>query len=217
MARIPLLIVAIAATLFAGMATASTHSVESFSDGHHSVWLPGLDQRHLHFDDGAIFTKDDDSWNLTGNLTSATDNSKWSIDVDFGGIISGKEFGSLTDFDDARIKGSNWSNARPDWSFADTVTGTIQAHTGDHAGRVFDLERMKGSNDYLGQFGTCMNDKNCEVGLSSWITLTDVQTDETYRGDINVNISNPVPEPSAALVFGLGTLIAGTATRYRKN
>jgi hypothetical protein len=74
---------------------------------------------------------------------------------------------------------------------------------------------MAGTNDYYAQFGTCMNDKNCDPGLSTWLNVTDNVTGQAYRGDINVNVSAPVPEPSAALVFGLGTLVAGSSIRRR--
>lgn len=215
MTRFTLIAATIATMLFAGAAGAATYNAHSFSSDEHSVWLPGLDQRHLHFNDGATFTMEDDAWNLKGDLTSGTDGSSWSIEVDFSNIYSGSAFGELTGYDNGRLKGTTWDSLDSNWAFAESVNGTIRANSGVHEGRVFTFERMPGSNDYYAQFGTCLNDKNCEVGLSSWITLTDQQTLETYRGDININVSNPVPEPSAALVFGLGTVIASAVTRRR--
>jgi hypothetical protein len=65
----------------------------------------------------------------------------------------------------------------------------------------------------LAQFGTCLNGKKIDLGLSTWLTLTDIQTNLDYRGDINLELRNRVPEPSAALIFGLGSVIAGTFVR----
>ncbi|MEM9176902.1 MAG: hypothetical protein AAGC67_16900 [Myxococcota bacterium] len=206
----------LATLFFSTTATALSFQAESFRDDRHSVWVPGLDQRHLHFDDHAVFEIQDDQWSLEGDLVSGTDDSNWSIDVTFQNILSGDEFGVLTGFDDGRIKGTDWANQRDDWMFASTVTGTLTAHDGEWAGHTFEIVRMPGTGDYWAQLGTCLNDKNCEYGLSSWITLTDVDTKETYRGDININLSNPVPEPSAALVFGLGTLVAGSFVERRR-
>ena len=202
--------------LFTAMASASSFQAESFRDDRHSVWVPGLDQRHLHFTDDAVFTIGDDQWLLEGDLVSGTDGSNWSIEVAFSNILSGDEFGVLTGYDDGRIKGTNWGNQRDDWLFAETVIGTLTAHDGTWAGHTFEIVRMPGTGDYWAQLGTCLNDKNCEHGLSTWITLTDVDTKETYRGDINLNLTNPVPEPSAALVFGLGTIVAGSFVERRR-
>ena len=88
---------------------------------------------------------------------------------------------------------------------------------GDLAGHNYTLTRHAGSHDYYAQFGTCMNDKNCAQGLSTWLKATDIKTGETYRGDINVTVSAPIPEPSAALVFGLGTLLTSSAIRRRRD
>ena len=206
-------VLALAASLFATSAQATTYDVESFRDDRHSVWLPDLDQRHLHFEPGASLEVGDDAWHLSGNLRSGTDDSKWSIEVDFTHILTGEEFGVLTGRDDARIKGTNWANEREDWLFARDVQGTI---TELETGRTFSFVRMPGPGDYWAQLGTCLNDKNCDFGMSSWMTLTDDATGETYRGDINLNVSNPVPEPSAALVFGLGSVIAGTFVRRER-
>ena len=205
-----------ASTATATSFKAETFQAESFHDDGHSVWVPGLDQRHLHFEDDATFTILDDRWRLEGDLVSGSDGSSWSIDVTFQTILSGDEFGVLTGFDDGRIKGTTWANQRDDWMFAKTVTGTLTAHDGAWAGHTFEIVRMPGTGDYWAQLGTCLNDKNCEYGLSSWVTLTDVDTKMTYRGDINLNVSNPVPEPSAALVFGIGLLVAGRFTGSRE-
>ena len=211
-----LLALALATTcLFAAHAQATTYQAESFRADRHSVWVPGLEQRHLHFEIGATLDVQSDHWALSGDLVSASDESRWSIDVRFDEILTGDEFGVLTGYDDGRIKGTTWANQQDDWLFAETVTGTLTAHDGDWAGHTFEIVRMPGTGDYLAQLGTCLNDKNCEFGLSTWLTLTDVDTKQTYRGDINLNVSNPVPEPSAALVFGLGTIVASSAVRRR--
>lgn len=206
---------AFAALTFTSAAQAATYEAFSFSEAHHSAWLPDLDQRHLHFEPGAALDVANERWTLSGDLVSATDGSSWSLEVVFEDILTGDEFGVLTGYDNARLKGTTWANQHDDWMFAREVRGTITANTGDHAGTSFELRRMPGSGDYLAQFGTCLNDKNCGVGLSTWITLKDPQTEQTYRGDININVSQPVPEPSAALVFGLGTVVAGTFVRRR--
>lgn len=205
-----------ATCLFASTATATTYQAESFRDDRHSVWVPGLDQRHLHFEDDATFTLEEDRWLLEGDLVSGTDGSSWSIEVTFQNVLGGDEFGVLTGYDDGRLKGTTWANQRDDWMFAETVTGRLTAHDGVWAGHTFEIVRMPGPGDYWAQLGTCLNDKNCEYGLSTWLTFTDVDTKATYRGDINLNLSNPVPEPSAALVFGLGTLVAGTFVGSRE-
>jgi hypothetical protein len=97
------------------------------------------------------------------------------------------------------------------------VTGTLTALDGDWAGHAFSLERMPGTHDYYyAQFGKCLNDKNCEKGLSTWLTVTDKMAGESYRGDINVSVSAPVPEPSAAVVFGVGSLLATSIIRRSK-
>ena len=204
------------ATLFAANAQATTYDAYAYSDTHHAVWIPGLDQRHLLLDPGATLSIESDEWHLNGNLTSATDGSKWQISVNFTDVLTGPEFGVLTSYNDGRIKGTGWGNIRPDWAFAETVTGTLAALDGAWAGHAFSLERMPGTHDYFAQFGTCLNDKNCDKGLSTWLTLTDKKTDETYRGDINVSVSAPVPEPSAALVFGVGTLLTSSVIRRGK-
>ena len=206
----------LATCLYATTATATTYQAESFRDDRHSVWVPGLDQRHLHFTEDATFAIEDDQWFLEGDLVSGSDGSNWSIEVTFSNILSGDEFGVLTGYDDGRIKGTTWASQRDDWLFAETVTGTLTAHDGDWAGHTFEIVRMPGPGDYWAQLGTCLNDKNCEHGVSTWLTLTDVDTKQTYRGDINLNLTNPVPEPSAALVFGLGTLVAGTFVGRRE-
>lgn len=206
----------LATGLFASLASATLYQAESFRDDRHSVWVPGLDQRHLHFEDGATLAIEDDRWRLAGDLVSGTDGSSWSIDVSFQNILTGDEFGVLTGYDDGRLKGTTWANQRDDWMFAETITGTLVAHDGAWAGHTFEIVRMPGPGDYWAQLGTCLNDKNCEHGLSTWLTFTDVDTKASYRGDINLNLSNPVPEPSAALVFGLGTLVAGSFVGRRE-
>ncbi len=216
MKRIAILLLSLAMTLFAAAAQATLYDVHSYSDSHHAVWVPGLDQRHLLLDPGATLSIELDQWQLTGNLTSATDGSKWQILVNFTHVMTAQEFGVLTGYDDGRIKGTTWANIQPDWAFAENVSGTLSALDGDWAGHAFGIERMPGSNDYYAQFGTCMNDKNCDVGLSTWLTLTDKETGLEYRGDINARVSAPVPEPSAALVFGVGTLLTGSVMRRRK-
>jgi hypothetical protein len=52
--------------------------------------------------------------------------------------------------------------------------------------------------------------------LSTWLTVTDKNTGESYRGDINVSVSAAVPEPSAALVFGVGSLLTSSIIRRSK-
>ena len=94
---------------------------------------------------------------------------------------TGPEFGALTGFEDGRIKGTGWSNIRPDWAFAENVSGMLTALDGDWAGHAFSLERFAGSSNYYAQFGTCLNDKNCDKGLSTWLTLTDKDTGLAYR------------------------------------
>lgn len=195
--------------------TALTYDAFSYHDDFHAVWVPGLDQRHLMLDPGATLHVAPDAWHLQGGLTSATDGSTWSISVDFGGVLSGAGFGALAGFDDGRIKGATWSQQQADWAFAESVTGTLTALTGSDAGRRFSLARYAGTHDYWAQFGTCMNDKNCDRGLSTWLTFTDVQTGEAFRGDINARVEAPVPEPGAALVFAAGALIVGVATKRR--
>ena len=214
----PLLILAaaFATTLFAGTVQAVDYDVYAFSDTHHAVWVPGLDQRHLLLDPGAVLSIEDDAWQLHGDLTSH-DGSKWTLSVSFSDVLTGDEFSVLTGADNGRIKGATWAQQQPDWAFAGTVSGTLTALDGDLAGHSYTLSRMAGSNDYYAQFGTCMNDKNCDVGLSTWLNVTDVVSGEVYRGDINVNVSAPVPEPSAALVFGLGTLLASSSIRRTKS
>ena len=201
--------------LLGNTAQATPLMASSFSDTQHSVWIPGLDQRHLHFDDHASLEITDEDWQLTGSLTSATDGSRWSISVNFSDVLTGPEFSSLTGLDDGRIKGASWSQMQKDWAFAQTVTGKLAAIDGEYAGHSYSMTRMPGSHDYWAQLGTCLNDKDCGYGLSSWITITDDQTHETYRGDINLRVSAPVPEPSAALVFGLGSLVASSSIRRR--
>lgn len=216
-AALGILLVLVSLVFAAATATANTFQAGSFHDDHHSVWVPGLDQRHLHFEDDATFTVLDDRWLLEGDLVSGSDGSRWSIDVTFQKILRGDEFGVLTGFDDGRIKGTSWASQRDDWMFAETVTGTLTAHDGEWAGHMFEIVRMPGTGDYWAQLGTCLNDKNCEYGMSTWLTLTDVDTKQTYRGDINLNLSNPVPEPSASLVFGIGLLVAGRLTGSREH
>lgn len=203
----------LASPLYASFASATSYDARSFHPDAHAVWVPGLDQRNLHFESGGTLDVQVDHWTLSGDLVSGSDGSRWSIDVRFEDILSGDAFGVLTGHEDARIKGASWADRRDDWRFARTVTGTLSAQDGDWAGHTFEIVRMPGSNDYWAQLGTCLNDKNCEFGLSTWLTLTDVDTKQSYRGDINLNLSNPVPEPSAALVFGLGTLVAGGFVR----
>ena len=211
-----ILTLSMVATLFAANAQATTYDAYAYSDTHHAVWIPGLDQRHLLLDPGATLSIESDEWHLNGDLTSATDNSKWQISVNFTDVLTGPEFGVLTSYNDGRIKGTGWGNIQPDWAFAETVTGTLTALDGVWAGHAFSLERMPGTHGYFAQFGTCMNDKNCDKGLSTWLILTDKETGETYRGDINASVSAPVPEPSAALVFGVGTLLTSSVVRRGK-
>jgi len=215
MSRLLILTAALATTLFAVSASAATFDANSWRADRHSVWVPGLDQRHLHFTDGATFDVQPDAWHLEGNLVSGTDGSHWQISVDFSDILTGDEFGVLTGYDDARLKGTTWAEQHDDWLFAREVTGTLKALDGDWVGHEFSFVRMPGANDYLAQFGTCLNDKNCELGLSTWLTFTDDKTGLEYRGDINLELSNPVPEPSAALVFGLGSVLAGSVVGRR--
>ncbi len=202
-------------TLLVGAAQATSYDAHAFSDAHHAVWVPGIDQRHLLFDSGATMVVESDTWTLSGDLTSASDGSKWQISVNFSGVLTGSEFSVLTGSDSARIKGATWPDQHADWAFAEHVSGTLAALDGDWAGHSFGIERHAGSHDYWAQFGTCMNDKNCDKGLSTWLTLSDKATGVDYRGDINLRVSEPVPEPSAALIFGLGTLLASSAIRHR--
>ena len=215
MIRLAIRTLAISLCLLGGNAQATSLVVSSFSEDGHSVWIPGLDQRHLHFDEAATLVITPEDWQLTGMLTSATDGSRWSISVSFSDVLTGPEFSTLSGLDDDRIKGASWSQMTKDWAFAQTVTGKLAAIDGEYAGHSFSLTRMPGSHDYWAQLGTCLNDKDCEVGLSSWITITDDRTQQTYHGDINLRVSAPVPEPSAALVFGLGTLVVGGSIRRR--
>ena len=216
MKQIMTLTLSLAAALFAANAQATAYDVYAYSDTHHAAWIPDLDQRHLLLDPGATLSIESDEWHLNGDLTSATDGSKWQILVNFTDVLTGPEFGVLTSYSDGRIKGTGWGNIQPDWAFAKTVTGTLTALDGDWAGHAFSPERMPGTHDYYAQFGTCLNDKNCEKGLSTWLTVTDKMTGESYRGDINVSVSAPVPEPSAAVVFGVGSLLATSIIRRSK-
>lgn len=215
MNRILMFSLALAVLLFSGTAqavTASTYDAFAFNDNRHAVWIPGLDQRHLLFDDGATLTVEDEAWNLEGTLTSR-DGSTWALSVDFTGVLSGNEFRTQTSADDGALKGTNWNQQAPDWTFAENVAGKLVALSGENAGREFSIEREGGASGFLAQFGTCLNDKNCGQGLSSWIQFEDVNSGERFRGDININVSAAVPEPSAALIFGLGAVLASSSIR----
>ena len=129
--------------------------------------------------------------------------------------MTGTEFMALTQSDNSRIKGATCADIHADWVFVEKVTGTLKVIDGDWADHSWSIERMPGNNDYWAQFSTCMNDKNCDVGLSTWLNLTDNSTGETFRGDINAKVTNAVPEPSAALVFTLGGVVMSPAIRRR--
>ena len=216
MKRSLILGIVLTAWLLAGAAQATAYPVMAYDPNHHAMWIPGLGESHLLLDPGATLTVEPTEWNLVGNLTSADNGSMWSLSVDFTGVLTGPEFGLLTGFDDDRIKGADWSDIHADWAFAEFVTGTLSALTGAHAGREFSLSRMPGSQNYFAQFGTCLNDKNCDKGLSTWLNVTGNATGETFRGDINVKVANPVPEPGAGPVFGVGLLVIATAIRRRR-
>ena len=214
--------IALAACLTALLATAAeatTYSVEAYHPAHHAVWVPGIGQPHLHFDPGATLVVEADHWVLDGTLTSADDGTTYDLYVRFDGVLTGPQFRDLTGNDSGRIKGASWSQIAPDWAFAESVTGTLEVLSGTYVGYSYELSRYAGGRDYWAQFGTCLNDKNCDVGLSTWVELTEIDSKgqlsgEVYRGDINIS-ANPVPEPSAALVFAIGTALVGAGIRTR--
>ena len=215
MNRTLLLSVTLLTWLVAASAHATTYPAFAWEPGDHAVALHPLGEPDLEFDPGATLTVGPTEWTLLGDLTSLDNGSKWTIDVTFTGVLTGDEFGVLTGFDDSRIKGADWSDQNSDWAFAESVTGTLHALTGAHAGREFSIERMPGSHNYYAQFGTCLNDKNCDKGLSSWLTFTDVDNLQTYKGDINMSVGAPVPEPSTGLMFGAGMFMLAITGKRR--
>jgi hypothetical protein len=221
MPNIRLLLVAVATTLLvaASSAHAVTYSVHAYDANQHAVWIPSLGQTHLLLDAGSTLTVESDYWELDGTLTSADDGSTYDLFVRFDSVLDGPAFQALTGSDDGRIKGASWGQLAGDWAFAESVTGTLDVLSGTYTGYSYEISRYAGNNDYYAQFGTCLNDKNCDKGLSTWIDLTETDskgqlTGLVRRGDINASV-DAVPEPSAALVFAIGTLVFGGAIRSR--
>jgi len=215
MIRPAILALAVSICLLGGTAQATTLLASTSSDADHSVSIPGLDQLQLNFEEDTRFVVTSEDWQLTGTLTSATDGSRWSISVSFYDVLSGPEFSALTGLDDGRIDGASWSQMQKDWAFAQTVTGKLAAIDGQYAGHSYSMTRTSGTQNDWAQLGTCLNGESCGYGLASQVTITDDRTQQTYRGEINLRVSAPVPEPSAALVFGLGTLVVSASIRRR--
>jgi hypothetical protein len=219
MKKITTLLFAATMLMLAGGAEATSYSVESFDVSKHSVWVRNY-QEHLHFDPAGSLMIEADQWTLTGSLVSGDDGSLWSISVVFDHVMTGDHYKAFVGTDDAAIKGNTWANQQADWAFARDISGTLTKLSGPDAGLTYSLERFASRYDYWAQFGTGLNDKNGLLGMSSWLNLRllDEQgalTDTVYRGDINLNASLPVPEPSAALAFGAGSLVVAATIRRR--
>lgn len=209
MTRSTILSVVVVATLFATSASAFTYRAFDHEGGKHGVWLPDTNYGHLVFDDGAMMTVDPDAWKLDATLTGS-DGSRWAMTIDFTELLRGPQFGILTSYANGQLRGGvQLVEPEKKWGFAGTIRGRLTALDGELAGHIFSLSPTPRPADFRAQFGACPVDVNCDKQLSSWIDMTDKAPIDQNGG------SNPVPEPSAALIFGLGTLVASSSIRRR--
>jgi hypothetical protein len=197
--------------LIASSASAFTYQPFAHDGKKRAIWVPASDRGLLVFDDDASMTINLDSWKLEGGLTS-TDGSHWVMTIDFSDLLSGPQFGVLTSMSNGEIGSGydmNMEEPKNEWGFAGTIQGTLTALDGELAGQIYSLARHPRPADFRAEFGNCPVDIDCDKHLSTWIDITD-------KGNGVIGASNPVPEPSAALVFGLGTVLVSSSIRRRQ-
>ncbi|MEM7413269.1 MAG: PEP-CTERM sorting domain-containing protein [Myxococcota bacterium] len=199
-------VLALALALPAAASASTLYKASAHHPDKHAVWVPGV-ATDLHFDPHGTFTKNDDHWTLEGALYSKSDPSKtYALSVTFSDVKTAQQY---LDAGHTALKGAGWHERQDDWMFAKTVAGTLTATHGTFDS--YNITRIGGKHDYWAQLGTGLNDKNDEYGLSSWLGFYNDQ--HWHRGDFNWNLERPVPEPSAALIFATGLVIASRARR----
>jgi hypothetical protein len=194
--------------------------------GGHSFWIPGI-ATDLDFVPAGTLDVAAASWHLTGSIEDGS--LKFDVDITFSDIMNYNDAvtlgGAPTGTPKLELFASAYAPVGPvdptTWMFASTVTGTLTGTGAMYNGLILDVERMGPA----AQMGAGANGKNTNDGLSTWLYFsvadaanTQFDVGDMFRGDINVDIeAAPVPEPSAAVVFGLGALIVRHSLRRKRS
>lgn len=183
-----------------------------------ALWLPTVGMSDLVFEPGAALHMQGSSWHLSGALRSRRFAQRtFVLDLVFSDIYTGSEYQAMTGGADGALNGTTWSAQAPDWHFAASVAGTIRDAVDPE--RMWTVELMDTRRGLHAQLGSSLNEKNEEMGLATWLEVTD-QDGRVSDAGIHLNLketqhASHMPEPSAALLFGIGGVVAAARLRRR--
>ena len=195
------------------------------SGSDHSVWLTVFNQnKHRDFDfgEGASFVLDDDGALLTGDVFA--DNGR-----DGGFTINFEYTTDLPTYASAdgepEFKSENGSQENASTSYLHLVSGLLTGFgVYENANFVATAFPDPANDAYATQLGFDANNKNDNLGLANWFTITAAadctswvcdQAEGGVRGDVNIDLA-PVPLPAAGflLLAALGGMgVAGRRSR----
>lgn len=230
---------------FAGQAEAANlvqkYDVTQFSDSEHAVWLYGLkqaglaDHTHFLFDEaGRLNVYDDGTATLTGVVyNKRNENQQWNLDIKFN-LVENYSGGLKNPTNKTGVTNQE---AYDNWSFWEFDESSVLTGMGEYEGSTINLFNRAFSEANLadfqesgkdpmvrGQLGIGANDKNGDLGFSTWFGYTGNVGDTTYdeyshqnltKSDINVKLTK-VPEPATMSLMSLGMIGLGASVLKRK-
>ena len=216
---------AVASTLSPAANGTYTLSSAIGSGSDHSVWLTVFTQKkHRDFDfgEGASFVLDDDGALLTGDVF-ADNGREGGFTINFEYTTDLPTYASADG--EPTFKSENGSQENASTSYLHLVSGQLTGFgVYENANFVATAFPDPENEAYATQLGFGANNKNDNLGLANWFTITAAadctswvcdQAEGEVRGDVNIDLA-PVPLPAAGflLLAALGGMgVAGRRAR----